>query len=74
MASLEGLVELCSVARDLTWIALRSRTGLAASQHCYQVSGTLTTNAGIVPQLTYYSKVGLELGKLIVHQRGMAPP
>lgn len=29
---------------------------------------------GMVPQLTYYSRVGLELGKLIAHQRSMAPP
>jgi F-type H+-transporting ATPase subunit g len=38
------------------------------------MDGTLTFTAGIVPQLQYYSKVGLELGKLIVHQRAMAPP
>jgi F-type H+-transporting ATPase subunit g len=74
MASLGSSGELSSEARDLTWSAPCGRTGMAASQHCHQVSGTLTTNAGIVPQLTYYSKVGLELGKLIVHQRGMAPP
>lgn len=29
---------------------------------------------GLVPRVTYYSRVGLELGKLIAHQRGMAPP
>lgn len=34
----------------------------------------LTKPAGVVPLLTYYSKVGLELGKLMVHQRGMTPP
>ncbi|KAH9880758.1 hypothetical protein IAQ61_001052 [Plenodomus lingam] len=33
-----------------------------------------TTPAGIIPTATYYSKVGLELGKLIAHQRAMAPP
>jgi len=31
-------------------------------------------DTGLVPQITYYSRVGLELGKLLVHQRGMAPP
>ncbi len=29
---------------------------------------------GLIPQAVYYSKVGLELGKLIAHQRNMAPP
>ena len=28
----------------------------------------------LVPRITYYSRVGLELGKLVVQQRGMAPP
>jgi hypothetical protein len=74
MASLGSPGELCSAARDLTCIALRSRAETAASQQCHHTSGTLTRTAGMVPQLTYYSKVGLELGKLIVHQRGMAPP
>lgn len=43
-------------------------------QHRDIVYSTLTTHAGLVPQVTYYSRVGLELGKLLVHQRGMAPP
>jgi F-type H+-transporting ATPase subunit g len=29
---------------------------------------------GLVPRATYYGRVGLELGKLIAHQRSMAPP
>ncbi|KAH6643149.1 mitochondrial ATP synthase g subunit-domain-containing protein [Boeremia exigua] len=29
---------------------------------------------GLIPQATYYGRVGLELGKLIVKQRSMAPP
>jgi hypothetical protein len=74
MASLGSSGELSSEARDLTWSAPCGRTETPASGHRHKSSGMLTTTAGIVPQLTYYSKVGLELGKLIVHQRGMAPP
>lgn len=29
---------------------------------------------GLIPRATYYGRVGLELGKLIVNNRGMAPP
>ena len=29
---------------------------------------------GLVPRATYYGRVGLELGKLIAHQRSMQPP
>jgi F-type H+-transporting ATPase subunit g len=29
---------------------------------------------GLVPKATYYGRVGLELGKLIAHQRSMQPP
>lgn len=28
----------------------------------------------MIPRITYYSKVALELGKLVAQQRGMAPP
>lgn len=34
----------------------------------------LTCNPALIPQVVYYSRVGLELGKLVAHQRGMAPP
>jgi F-type H+-transporting ATPase subunit g len=54
--------------------SVRGTARPAPRQGITDTGGTLTPTAGIVPQLQYYSKVGLELGKLIVHQRAMAPP
>lgn len=31
-------------------------------------------STALIPRVIYYSRVGLELGKLVAHQRGMAPP
>ncbi|KAL5119793.1 ATP synthase subunit G atp20 [Pleosporales sp. CAS-2024a] len=54
--------------------AAASKASEAASATAQKASGLAGTVQGLVPTLTYYSKVGLELGKLIVHQRGMTPP
>jgi hypothetical protein len=42
--------------------------------HAMHSDDLLTSSPGLVPQMTYYGRVGLELGKLIAHQRSMAPP
>ncbi|OAK97536.1 hypothetical protein IQ06DRAFT_254092 [Phaeosphaeriaceae sp. SRC1lsM3a] len=65
----EGLSKVQSSASSAA-----SKVGDAAGATKAQAGGLVGTVQGIVPQLTYYSKVGLELGKLIAHQRGMAPP
>ena len=71
MACLESSVELYRISRA----TLQSRPSAEQMpQHRDIVYSILTTHAGLVPQVTYYSRVGLELGKLLVHQRGMAPP
>ncbi|KAH3907245.1 hypothetical protein HBI56_183800 [Parastagonospora nodorum] len=65
----EGLSKVQSSASSAA-----SKASETASATTQKASGLAGTVQGMVPLLTYYSKVGLELGKLIVHQRGMTPP
>ncbi|KAL6708849.1 ATP synthase subunit G atp20 [Coniothyrium glycines] len=46
----------------------------ATSAATGRVGRLINAVTGLVPKATYYGRVGLELGKLIAHQRSMAPP
>ncbi|KAF2622955.1 putative mitochondrial F1F0-ATP synthase g subunit [Macroventuria anomochaeta] len=46
----------------------------AASKAQGRVGRLVGAVQGLIPQATYYGRVTLELGKLIVQQRSMAPP
>ncbi|KAF2677770.1 putative mitochondrial F1F0-ATP synthase g subunit [Lentithecium fluviatile CBS 122367] len=69
----EGLSRVTSSAG-----AAASKVGSAVTETASKVGGRTGRLIGgvqaLIPRVTYYSRVGLELGKLIAHQRGMAPP
>ncbi|KAH7086430.1 mitochondrial ATP synthase g subunit-domain-containing protein [Paraphoma chrysanthemicola] len=69
----EGLSKVTSSASEAA-----SKVGSAASDAANATTGRVGRLVGsvqsLIPRVTYYSRVGLELGKLIVHQRSMAPP
>ncbi|KAJ4292750.1 ATP synthase subunit G atp20 [Kalmusia sp. IMI 367209] len=69
----EGLSRVTSSAS-----AAASKVGDAATNAVGKVGGRTGRLIGsvqaLIPRVVYYSRVGLELGKLVVHQRGMAPP
>ncbi|KAF1832587.1 hypothetical protein BDW02DRAFT_502666 [Decorospora gaudefroyi] len=70
----EGLTKVTSSASSAASGA-GSVVGNAADAATGRAGGIINwLQAGLVPQATYYGKVGLELGKLIAHQRSMAPP
>ncbi|RMZ67346.1 atp-dependent rna helicase rok1 [Pyrenophora seminiperda CCB06] len=69
----EGLTKVTSSASSAA-----SSAGSAVSNASQQATGRVGRMVnfvqGLVPKATYYGKVGLELGKLIAHQRSMQPP
>ncbi|PSN67120.1 hypothetical protein BS50DRAFT_573863 [Corynespora cassiicola Philippines] len=72
----EGLSKVSSSAGNAL-----SKAGSAASAAAGALSKVggrtgrlVNTVQALIPRVTYYSRVGLELGKLVAHQRGMAPP
>ncbi|KAL1612831.1 ATP synthase subunit G atp20 [Paraconiothyrium brasiliense] len=69
----EGLTRVTSSAS-----AAASKVGSAATNAANKVGGRTGRLIGsvqaLIPRVIYYSRVGLELGKLVAHQRGMAPP
>ncbi|CBX97746.1 similar to mitochondrial F1F0-ATP synthase g subunit [Plenodomus lingam JN3] len=69
----EGLSKVTSSASQVASSAAASANN-AANATTGRVGKMVGFIQGIIPTATYYSKVGLELGKLIAHQRAMAPP
>ncbi|KAF1943520.1 hypothetical protein EJ02DRAFT_373358 [Clathrospora elynae] len=69
----EGLTKVTSSVSSAA-SSVTSTASNAASATTARATGLVGFVQGIVPQATYYSKVALELGKLIAHQRNMAPP
>ncbi|KAF9728954.1 hypothetical protein PMIN04_011776 [Paraphaeosphaeria minitans] len=69
----EGLTRVTSSAS-----AAATKVGSAATNAASKVGGRTGRLIGgvqaLIPRVIYYSRVGLELGKLVAHQRGMAPP
>ncbi|KAF2868622.1 mitochondrial F1F0-ATP synthase-like protein g subunit [Massariosphaeria phaeospora] len=69
----EGLSRVTSSAGNAV-----SKVSAAASGAAEKVGGRTGRTIGgiqsLIPQVIFYSKVGLELGKLIAQQRSMAPP
>lgn len=71
---LAGVMGDVSRASYLKW-SYQDRLRWNRAQLCFIEHHMLTIlSLGLVPQVTYYSRVGLELGKLVVQQRAMAPP
>ncbi|KAF1954629.1 mitochondrial F1F0-ATP synthase-like protein g subunit [Byssothecium circinans] len=69
----EGLSRVTSSAGAAASKA-SSATANAAGQAQAKTGGIVQRVQALIPRVTYYSRVGLELGKLIAHQRAMAPP
>lgn len=69
----EGLSKVTSSAGEAASSVAASANN-AANATTGRVGKMVGFVQGIIPTATYYSKVGLELGKLIAHQRAMAPP
>ncbi|ORY14151.1 mitochondrial F1F0-ATP synthase-like protein g subunit [Clohesyomyces aquaticus] len=69
----EGLSKVASSAG-----ATLSKVGSATADTLGNVGGRTGRVIGglqsLIPSVVYYSKVGLELGKLVAHQRKMSPP
>ncbi|KAF3002389.1 hypothetical protein E8E13_002053 [Curvularia kusanoi] len=76
----EGLTKVKSAAETAASSVKSSAESAAgqvnatASQAQGRVGRLVGAVQGLVPKATYYGRVGLELGKLIVQQRSMAPP
>ena len=41
---------------------------------CFASYANSSVSIALIPRVVYYSRVGLELGKLVAQQRAMAPP
>lgn len=76
----EGLTKVKSTAETAaskvseTASNAASTVNSTASQAQGRVGRLVGAVQGLVPKATYYGRVGLEVGKLIVQQRSMAPP
>ncbi|KNG48824.1 atp-dependent rna helicase rok1 [Stemphylium lycopersici] len=69
----EGLSKVQSSASSAASGA-GSAVNSASQQATGRVGRMVNFVQGLVPRATYYGRVGLELGKLIAHQRSMQPP
>ncbi|CAO2657876.1 Nn.00g071360.m01.CDS01 [Neocucurbitaria sp. VM-36] len=69
----EGLTKVSSSASSAA-SSVGSAASNAANATTGRVGGLVGRVQALIPQVVYYSKVTLELGKLIAHQRSMAPP
>ncbi|KAF1922900.1 uncharacterized protein M421DRAFT_426394 [Didymella exigua CBS 183.55] len=76
----EGLTKVKSSAESAASSVSNAASNAAstvnstASQAQGRVGRLVGAVQGLIPKATYYGRVGLELGKLITHSRGMAPP
>lgn len=69
----QGLSRVTSSAGEAA-SKVSSTTANAAGQAKAASGGIVGRVQSLIPRVTYYSKVVLELGKLVAHQRAMAPP
>ncbi|CAI6339865.1 unnamed protein product [Periconia digitata] len=69
----EGLSRVSSSAGEAA-SKVSSSTANAAGQAKATSSGIVGRVQSLIPRVSYYSRVALELGKLVVNQRAMAPP